>query len=371
MTIKRAGGVVSIELFRTDVAGNRVEDLSPTFVSGSVSYREDLGGGVPMTFDMTLIKGPRLSPLEDFVSPYLTIRYDDGTQLGPVRLGVFLVTQPKVSVTQRTSTQVYTCEDLTAVARDAVFTATWKIPTGTNIASAITAILQDAGLVNVAMPDSTKVTGYNRAYPKGMTNLEAANKLCVAAGWWNVYSDVHGVIRTQPMRLLTNSTAALTITDDDYINTIEHTPTQGQVGNVVVVRRERSDQPTLYAIRKNTDVDSPISIPNVGREILYTGAPIDAEDAEDQSDVDTLADRLIEEARSYERVVSLTIPPDMALIGKQHQVAMLDIKTDDGFDFYGRYWVREWSCGLSAKDAPLKLTLARLVRLGRGEDVSQ
>jgi len=134
------------------------------------------------------------------------------------------------------------------------------------------------------------------------------------------------------------------------------------------VRRERSDQPTLIARRVNNDADSPISVFNIGREVLYGGAPYDARDAEDQDDVDAIADRLIEEARSYERTVTVTVPPDPDLPGPR-RVIDLDLETA-GWDARGRYWLREFSLGFTPQDAAMNLVCNRLVRFEHGEDVS-
>jgi hypothetical protein len=360
------GGLITKQLFRCDVAGNRLEDLSDIFLDGTVSYRDDTGGGVPMTFDLQTTGAQRLDDLADFVSPYLTIAYDNGATFGPQRLGVFVVAQPDVTITQTTAKQSYPCEDLTSVLRDAVLTSTWKIPTGTNIMDAIAALIVNAGITKYRLPSSARVTGYNRAYPKGTTNLEAINKLCVAAKCFPVWMAIDGAITTSFSKLLSQSQPITTITDADYIGEVTHQPTRGQLGNVVVVRRERSDQSTLYAVRKNTDVDSPISIPNLGREILYTGAAIDATDAEDQSDVDDLADRLIEEARSYERTVGITVMPDTDYLAP-HRVVDCDIQTES-WDVYGRLWIKEWTIGMTPANVAPTLTLNRFVRFFRGED---
>jgi hypothetical protein len=362
-----SGGVVSKALFTCSIDGVLLEDISDAFVDGSVRYREDQGRGV-MTFTMDL-KGPQVvTPLSDFVTPFVTYTYDDGTVSAPVRLGVFVAGEPDVTLTQRTSRLSAPCEDLTAVVRDSVTDAPYKIPSGTNIATAIGDALEAAGIVRYRLPRSTKTTGYTRNFPTGTSHLEIVNNLTTAARWWPVSMALDGAITTQPSRLLSQSQAVATITNADYIGEVLHKPTRGMLGNVVKVRRERSDQPTLYAIERNTDADSPISIPNVGREIPYMGGWIEARDAEDQGDVDELAARLIEEARSYERTVQVTVPPNPSLLGS-HRVLDFDIETSD-WDVFGRHWLREWTAGLTPQDAAYSLTVNRLVRAGRGEDVT-
>lgn len=361
------GAVIEKSLFRCDRNGERIEDLSDIYNDGTVKYREDLGGGMPAVFTMELIGDERVTPLADFVTPYIRITLNDGTVIGPRRFGVFVVGQPDTVITQTVSRKTYPCEDLTAVLRDAVFTSVYKIPTGTNIADAIAGIIENGGLTRHRLPATARTTGFARAFPKGMTNLEAANSLCSAVGWYPLWSTSQGIITTQQQKRLTQSQAIKTYTNADYIGSIQDKPTRGLVGNVVVVRRERSDQSTLYAVRKNIDVDSPTSIPNVGREILYKGGPIDADDAEDQADVDALADQLLEEARSYERTVSMSVLPDFDVLG-EHRVIELDINTS-GSNFEGRYWLRGWSIGMSPQNIVMKLDLNRLVRMGFGEDI--
>jgi hypothetical protein len=360
------GGIVERMVFRCTVDGNRVEDITDVFTGGTVKRQQGTSGDAPAVFTMELIGAERVVPLKDFVTPYVRINYDDESTTGWMRLGVFVTGQPDATITQTTVRKSYPCEDLTAVMRDAAFNDTYKIASGTNIATAIAGIITNAGLVKYQLPNTAKTTGYTRNFPKGMSNLEAANSLCQAAGWWPLYCDRQGVIRTAPSRLLSDSQPLARYTNDDYIGTIQDKPTRGQLGNVVAVRRERSDKSPLYAIRRNTDVDSPISIPNIGREILYSGGWVDATDAEDQDDVDALADRLIEEARSYERTVAMTILPSIDLLDP-HRVIDLDIATDH-YDFYGRYWVTQAVVGTGPKDVVMPISCNRLVRFRRGED---
>jgi hypothetical protein len=366
-SISLPGGVIEKSLFICDRDGNRIEDISDVYTSGSVKYREDLGGGIPTVFTMELIGAERVTPLKDIVTPYLKIIRDDGSFIGPRRFGAFVVGQPDTTITQTVSRKSYPCEDLTAILRDAVFNDVYKVPSGTNIGSAIRGIIENGGLTQIRLPATAKTTGYTRNFPKGMSCLEAANSLCQAAKWYPLWMTSQAVITTQESKLLSQTQAIRQYTNADYIGTIQDKPTRGQIGNVVAVRRERSDKPTLYAIRRNTDVEDPSSIPSLEREILYTGGWIDATDAEDQDDVDAYADRLYDEMRSYERTVTMTVLPDFDVLG-EHRVIDLDINTD-GSNFEGRYWLRQWQIGMSPKEAAMQLTLNRFARFGQGEDV--
>lgn len=360
------GGVITKKLYRCSVDGTRVEDITDAFTGGLVRYRERNGAG-EMTFTLETIGPEVVEPLQDFVSPFVTYTFDDGTE-ETHRLGVYVAGQPDIIITQANARATAPCEDLTAILRDAVTDAPYTIASGTNIGTAIGAAIEAAGLVKYRLPRTTKTTGYKRVFPTGTSYLEIVNNLTTAARWFPVSMALDGALTTSVSRRLTQSQPITTLTDADYIGEVLHKPTRGMLGNVVKVRRERSDQPTLYAVRRNEDVDSPISIPNVGREIAYMGGWIDARDAEDQEDVDEVADRLLEEARSYERVIQVTVPPNPSILG-HHRVIDFDLQTDD-YDVYGRYWLNEWTCGFDPQNAAMQLTCSRLVRFRRGEDTN-
>lgn len=361
-----SGGVISKSLYRCTITGERLEEISNQFTGGRVRYRES-SSGTHMSFDMELVGPEAVSSLAEFVTPFVTLNFDDRRTIER-RLGVYVVAQPDAIISQTRAELHYPCEDVLTVARDATLGTTYKVASGANIAAEIASLLALVGLTNVRLPRSTKTTGYKRAFSGDMTVLEAANKLCEAARWWPLSMGLDGAITTQTSRLLSQSQALRTITNDDYINAWTHRPTRGAVGNVVIVRRERSDQPTLTARRVNDDASSPVSTFNIGREILYGGAPYDASDAEDQDDVDAIADRMIEEARSYERTVTVTVAPDPDLLGPR-RVLELNLETDS-WDAKGRYWLREWSIGLDPRSAVMNLVLNRLVRFEAGEDVT-
>lgn len=361
-----SGGIVSKALYITDIGGTRLDEISDAFDGGYVRYRESKGAG-QMVFQMNLIGPQVVDDLSTFVSPFVTYALDDGTE-ATYRLGVYVVAQPDAELTQTTARLGYPCEDLTAVVRDSVTDAPYTIASGTNIGTAIAAALEAAGITKYRLPRTTKTTGYKRVFPTGTSHLEIVNNLTTAARWFPISMSLDGALTTSVSRRLTQSQPIATFTNDDYIGSVLHKPTRGQVANVVKVRRERSDQATLYAVRRNTDVDSPISIPNVGREIPYLGGWIDARDAEDQGDVDELADRLIEEARSYERTIEVTLPPNPAILG-HHRVVDFNLETDS-WDVKGRYFLQGWEIGVTPQDAAMRLTANRLVRFGFGEDVT-
>ena len=77
------------------------------------------------------------------------------------------------------------------------------------------------------------------------------------------------------------------------------------IPNVVEVVYSKNDQ-TLYSVIKNEEKDSPISIPNRGREIVHRVTDPELLGTVDQDQIDRFAKQVMEEVSSVEYAVSYT-----------------------------------------------------------------
>jgi hypothetical protein len=356
------------ELYRTDINGVILEDLTKYVTAGTVEYSAERSGSTPLIGRFTLDKADALDPLRDFVSPFLIL---DGHK--PVRMGIYTVTLPSERHTYRRAEPTYELRDLTARMAAGGSREPYVIPTGTTIVDALTDLNGEVGLTRFDFPRSTRVTGYKRTNPPGMPFLEQANKLCEGFGWYPEWMGLDGKIVTKPQQLLSETTPITTLGSDapaDYLGTepvVQVVPTDpSAVANIVVVTRDRGDGDILEAVRVNDDPGSETSTGRIGPRV-YGGGPYEASDAETQADVDAIADRLFEQARSYERRVTLKVEPDTRLLGMWRTLD-LDIETVAGANLRGRYWINGWLVGFTPKQALMQFTLNRMVRFDRGED---
>jgi hypothetical protein len=131
------------------------------------------------------------------------------------------------------------------------------------------------------------------------------------------------------------------------------------------VVRDRGDEAPLEWSEVNDDPNSPSSTVNIG-PVLLGNKPYEARDAETLDDVKALARRLLEQAKSYERTVTMKVEPDPALLGMWRTID-LAIETIAGANLRGRYWLHGWRAGFTPQDAMFQLTLNRNVRHGFGE----
>lgn len=354
------------ELYRTDRDGVILEDLSQWVVAGTVEYSAEQSGGTPLVGRFTLSKADVLQPLRDFVSPFLVLGDERGT-LTRQRIGVFAVDLPAETHTYRRATADYELSDLTSLLARGGSRNPRTIPTGTTFVQALTDLAGLVGLTRLALPGSTRTAGYQRVYPAGMTYLEQANKLCEAVAWYPLWMGLDGRLTTRTQQLLSQTTPITTLTTDDMVDEATVEPVDsGAVANIVVVTRDRGDQDPLEAIRVNDDPASETSTQQIGPRV-YGGAPYNASDAETQADVDAIADRLIDEARSYERVVTVRVEPRFDVLGMWRTLE-LQVETAAGANLRGRYWINGWTVGFTPAEAAMELTLNRMVRFNRGED---
>jgi hypothetical protein len=354
------------EFYRTDINGVILEDLSTQVLAGNVEYSAQRSGSTPLLGRFTLKRADLLEPMVSFVSPFLILIEEDGT-VSRRRMGIYQASIPSERHLPRRAEPTYELRDLTALLARGASQEPYVVESGTNIVTALAAVAALAGITRVAFPASTRTTGYKRTFPAGTPWIEIFNKLCEAFGWYPGWMGLDGKLTTRPQQLLSETTPITTLTEANLTGELQVVPNDpDQVANIVVVVRDRADQGPLQAILVNDDPSSPTSTLKIGPHV-YGGGPYEVSDAETQDDVDAIADRLFEQARSYERVVTARVHPDVRLLG-MFRTLDLDISTSSGAHLRGKYWLRDWSAGFTPRDAAMTLSLNRLVRFGRGED---
>jgi hypothetical protein len=365
------GGAVTIgaELWRSDIAGNLLEDLSDVLVAGFVDYDYFRNGGLfgaldgsPMGCEFTLRETARVTPLVDFLRPFLLLSYDDGRAEARYPLGLFAVQHPAERHTATIGEATLRGQDLTSVLRDSFFTSTYTADSGDQFDTEIRTIIE-GGSVPAAMHnirESSKALGYARKFTQTWSRLAAANKLAHAAGWYRLFAELDGRVTTLPYRSFATAQPALTITAADPVDDLALEPTT-QVANTVILHARRQGRSTLKSMVPADDgsLSDPYSPASLGRRIVYGGGPIVVDDIDTQADLDAEAASLLEEARAREQIVRVTLLPqkppgilrtvDLAIGGAK---AHLD----------GRYACRGWRVGLTPEDALLELSLHRVVR---------
>lgn len=361
------GGItMAVTVYRTDYAGNKLEELGPGIVSdGGVDLNLDRAIRLSATF---ATRHPeRIAPYHDILAPEMTLSYDDGREAQTWPMGLYTVRIPPGTWApgRHTFTDAhaeeghfvtYEGEDLTRLLADSSYTAVDNVPTGTNIIKEIEQTIDEVSpLLKTRFEPSSRVTGYNRSYPVGTSRLEKINLLFAAIGYYEITMDLDGYLWSDPIRDVTAVEPFATWGTADFVRPIEDQPIDTSIANVVIVVRDNPGTAPLKAVRRNTKAGSPTSTVSLGRE----KARIEKRsDLDTQADVNALADRLLAESRSYYQTArTVTLPNPAGLI--PHQT--VDIVTDGEMEpLSGRWWVRTARMGFSPRSAALECDVNRL-----------
>jgi hypothetical protein len=174
----------------------------------------------------------------------------------------------------------------------------YSLPKGTNILSAVRAIITEAGESAAAIGSSSKVLAAPMMWEAGVTRLKIINDLLDTANYFSLWCDNAGDYRATPYKapkdrdvlyktlkpFVAGSTSVLTPgwTQDKDIYTIPN--------RVVVVGQGSGDTPALSAVATNTDPKSPYSFPNRKRWITEFRSGVEATS---QTDLNAHASRLL------------------------------------------------------------------------------
>lgn len=361
------GLTISAELWRATIDGQKVEDLSDMLVSGSVDWDYGRAGGLfgspegtAMMCTFELRDVARVTPLVDFLMPILNIAYLDGRPPITQQLGLFAVDPPPERHDALTGIATLTGQDLTSVLRDTFFTSTYTVAAGTEFDTQVRTIIQDGGIPvgKHNIRETTKTLGFVRKFTTTSSRLAAANRLLHAIGYYRLFCDLSGWPTSLPYRSWTNTHPAHVFTAADPVDILTVDP-QGRPANTVIVHAQRQGRSTLKSVAMNTDNTDPYSVPRLGRQIVYGGGPIVVDDIEDQASLDAYAADLLEEAGSWETIVTLNVLPD------PHPDILRTVDLNLGgakAHLDGRYHLRAWRVGFTPADALHTMRLHRVVK---------
>lgn len=357
--------VVGGRLYRCDINGVVIEDISREIIQGMVEWDADRlaagsSSGTQFSASLTIRNPRRIAAYRDYLKPVLIVSYPSSGQVRRFPLGVFLTEIPDEDITRQHSIGTFQLNDLTMILRDKVFDAPYSIASGVNFRDAIVALIEGAGLMRHNIQVTDRSTGYVRTFKAGTTYLEALNRLCMAIGWYNVFMTPDGRISTLPFRDFSKIQPFATYTDNDPIGPLQLLPARANIGNVARVVRENPSQAPIVYTARNLDLESPISVPNVGREILIGGAPVRSSDIETEADAQALAEKMLRDAEGLYRVIKMRVLPGSPPAIYQSAELDMNLTTHNAYgrNLSGRYHIRRWQAGFTPVTAAVEMELA-------------
>jgi hypothetical protein len=350
---------ISTTLWRTDIDGNRLEDLSRYLTEGSVEMNTDRVSG-KMAGYFSITEPDRIRAYTDFLAPTLTIEYDDGSPTITKSLGFYSTRTAPATRTLERHEATFEVEDLSRLLSLSAYTAVDNVPASTNVVTEVEATIGEASITRYSLPTTSATTPKALTFPIGTTRLEKANDLLGSIGWYALFPRLDGKLTSKPYIDLANAQPVMTIGDGDLLAPIDVQSTDQTLVNVVIVIRDDPAQASLYAVARNDDPGSPTSTVSVGFE--YTRIER-VGDLQTQTEVDALAARLLREARTYYQTATVRVFPDTDF--SVHEVVDLALSGELAA-LNGRWWVRRWALGLTPASCYYDLELNRVTTASGG-----
>lgn len=347
------GRIITPRLWRTTLAGVRLEDITNELVSGTITMNLDRDSG-KLSASFTMHGTTSITPYTSYLQPTMTVSYDDGQPSIEKPLGFFATRTPQTTRTLERLEAVYECEDLTRLLALSAYNTVDNVTAGTDLVTEIRATIEEAGITYHAIPASNETYHKDLSYPIGTTRLEKVNELLQIMGWYTLYPDVDGRLTSKPVVNLKRLEPRAIITAAELVRPVVTQINDQTVVNAVIVVKDDPVEAPIYSYLANTDPASPTSTVALGFEFSRV---YKTTDVHTQAEADALAERLLQEAESYYQTATITTWPDVNY--GLHEVVDLSL-TGELATMTGRWWVRTWSLGMTPATAIYELGINRL-----------
>lgn len=269
-------------------------------------------------------------------------------------LGEYLISSSKKMVQSSGVYRECTCYSKLLILQDDKVKDRYVVNLGTNVIFEVKRIL---GALPHSIADSPLTLQSSKEWDIGTSKLQIINDLLDVINWSSLRVDVNGVFTTQPYVLPIDRSVDFILKDDE--TSILYRGQQEDldafsVPNVIILRTNNSDiTPPLSSVYENRNIDSPTSIENRGREIVYFE---EITDVPNQAILNDMArKKLYEKTDVYAHVeISTAIQPEAF-----GYLKCVHLQTKDFNDKY-----IQTSCEIDCKaGGVMKRSLRKVVRL--------
>ena len=209
-------------------------------------------------------------------------------------LGVFLVSTPSSQYSDGARTVSLEMYDKTKILEDDLIPASYRVAKGTNIITAVRAVLSLAGQTRTAFEETTLTVNTSMVWPAGTSRLRIINDLLESANYFSIWVDGDGVFRTSPYLSPGDRGMAWEFVDDEksiYSPEFTHDFDTFDVPNkVIVTGQSDGDNAAPVAVAEDNS-SGPFSIPTRGRVISRYE---EGQEAANQATLEAIAKRLLQ-----------------------------------------------------------------------------
>ncbi len=351
------GGVVTIQprLFRATISNQLLEDVTNAFLDGSIEV--DIDRIIKLTSRWTFDRKGVVEPFSDYLAVFLRMEWENG-EVFDEQIGLFTLETPSEEFSALGYRAEIPGNGVTFLLEESVLRNNYIIAAGTKYTAAARDLVASVGLSSAIPDDSRIIPAGGLTIEAGVSKLEAVNGLLQSVNMYNCWATRDGRVTSMPYRSLAATQPSRTYglgDSGEILGSLRFDRNTDNIRNVVVVVKDDPAGTILRAERVNNSPANPASVVNLGRErarYVYDSS------LADQTAVDRLADRLIQELGVYVSAEAQVFPDPLLDI---HDVVYLDLAADPGLSSYGgKYWVASQTFGLKPDNAAMTLRLRRV-----------
>lgn len=272
--VGRGGAIrVSQRLLKVTADGTPVDDITNQLVEANVDLDIDRVVS-PFAIEGELRSADVLKPFSDYIEPYLILEYSDGRVVDE-QLGRYSIVPSRRQDTYISSREGFSGRDITEQLNSSVFAEPFTVASGANIISTIYEILATEGITqgtyNIPYSRKFAVDAFTWGYDEVWSKLRIINAMLDAIGYYKLHTSRFGTPRAFPFIDLNASEPNKRYTTGiggEVINEVVQEPDYAGIVNMVRVSNDKSGITPFTTVIQNNNLDSPVSIPNLGRTIF-------------------------------------------------------------------------------------------------------
>lgn len=361
------GGItrISSELWLANTDGTLLENITPLALEGKVTA--NVNNTIKTALAISVRDPGSIVPYSSVVAPIINLTDVEGNTERH-QVGLYITTPAKQTHKQTHSTGQIEGRGLAWILENDYFGTSYSLAAGTNYVAAVIAILAAKGL-RYSIPATTLTLPFAKTWPPDVSKLTIVNDLLNGAGYYTIWSDRYGVLKSVPYVEMASAHPALQLFSGEgslVIEAIEQEGVYETLANKIIVYKENTQGASIRVTRTNNDPASAVSTVSLGRTITRV---IKDSNIADVATAQAIAKRAIEEASSSTSKLKVTtLPvPDREL----HEVYDLAIYNAEGLPIgFGLWWCDSWELGFTTKSAKMTHNLKRLEPYGWDEVIA-
>jgi hypothetical protein len=278
--------------------------------------------------------------LNDRVQPIFMLKMQNGNYI-EWSLGVFLLSSPTRRENYGNIWRDIEAYDSSLVLKEDKFTDRYRIVAGTKYVTAITTILNSAGIKKINITDSVGVIAVDKEFEIGESKLEVINQLLTELNYTSIWVDENSYFISKPYVLPSNKETEYEYKNDE-LSIIQNGAIQEidlfNIPNKWIVTASNPEKLPLVSLYVNDSLTSKTSTVNRGRTIVDYSK---VNDILDKTILDDYVKRLAyNSSQIYEKFIFST-----AIMPNHSYSDMLYLEHSD-FDISSKFTETNWDMDL-------------------------